>query len=337
MDKDIYIQKLVVHILDNTLGLPVLSEALPPLSAETNTFVGKRIERLFADGKLKSSHFMEGDQTVKELCLELRHDDEAFLHVTQELAKKLYEIMLKYLEIPSADLICALTLIGEERYLVLLKMNYKTSFIHYLDNLEGQQINTIIQQRTTLPAASQKIEEAVAISLEDLSIRLIETKVDLEDEKGFYLSPFFLNCTVDVSGQEKLKVLEKTANKVIDHYFGEEELEKRFEFKNAINNHLEDAQEIKVEEIAQAVFGQIPQIKETYLEEVAHKGIEEDVIAINHQQNEEYYKQQRLVTDTGIEIKVPVSEYDNKDKIEFITNPDGTISILIKNIKTIRK
>ena len=58
---------------------------------------------------------------------------------------------------------------------------------------------------------------------------------------------------------------------------------------------------------------------------------------INHQQNEEYYKQQRLVTDTGIEIKVPVSEYDNKDKIEFITNPDGTISILIKNIKTIRK
>lgn len=334
---EVYIQKLVIHILDNTLGMPVLSEALPPLSAETNSFVAKHIERLFGDGKLKTSHFLSGDQQVKDLCMELRHDGDAFLTVTQQLAKRLYGIMTQHLEIPSADLACALTLIGEERFLVLLKMNYKTSFIHFSDNLEGQQINTIIQQHTTLPAASQKIDEAIAISLEDFSIRLIEVKVDLEDEKGFYLSPLFLNCAVDVSGQEKIKVLEKTANKVIDHYFGEEELEKRFEFKNAINAHLEEGQEIKVDEIAQKVFGQIPQIRDTYMEEVVSKGIEEKVIAVNHQQNEDYYKQQRLVTDTGIEIKVPVSEYDNKDKIEFITNPDGTLSILIKNIKNIRK
>lgn len=337
MNRDIAVQKLVVHILDNTLGMPVLSEALPPLSAETNSFVGKHIERLFDAKDLKNSHFLSGDQTVKELCLQLRHDDGSFLSVTQELAKRLYELMSKYLQIPSADLVCALVLVGDERWLVLLKMNYKTSFIHFLDDQEGQRINTIIEQRTTLPAASQKVEEAIAISLEDLSIRLLETKVDLDDNKDFYLSPLFLNCAVDVSGQAKLKILEKTAGKVIDHYFGEEELEKRFAFKNAVNDHLEEAQEIKVEEIAQAVFGQIPQVKATYLEEVAHKGIEDEVIAINHQQHEAYYKQQRLVTDTGIEIKVAVSDYDNKDKIEFITNPDGTISILIKNVKSIRK
>ena len=337
MNRDIAVQKLAVHILDNTLGMPVLSEALPPFSAETNSFVSKHIERLFDDGNLKSSHFLAGDQAVKELCLQLRHDDEAFLLVSQELAKRLYGLMLKYLEIPSADLVCVLASVGDKRWLVLLKMNYKTSFIHFLDNQEGQQINTIIEQRTTLPAATQKVEEAIAINLEDLSIRLLETKVNLDDTKDFYLSPLFLNCDVDVSGQEKIKVLEKTANKVIDHYFGEEDLEKRFAFKNAINNHLEEAQEIKVEEIAQAVFGQIPQVKATYLEEVAHKGVADEVIAVNHQQHEAYYKQQRLVTDTGIEIKVSVSDYDNKDKIEFLTNPDGTISILIKNIKTIRK
>ena len=33
---------------------------------------------------------------------------------------------------------------------------------------------------------------------------------------------------------------------------------------------------------------------------------------------------QRLLTDTGIELKIPMEEYNNKDRIEFITNSDGT-------------
>ena len=38
------------------------------------------------------------------------------------------------------------------------------------------------------------------------------------------------------------------------------------------------------------------------------------------------------MTDTGIEIKIPMEQYNSTDSIEFITNPDGTISVLIKNI-----
>ena len=47
------------------------------------------------------------------------------------------------------------------------------------------------------------------------------------------------------------------------------------------------------------------------------------------------YMTQRLLTDTGIELKIPMEEYNNKDRIEFITNADGTISLLIKNIGSI--
>lgn len=334
---EIYVKEIVVHILDNSLGMPVLSEELPALNAESNAFVGKHIERLFADGKLKNSRFLGENNEVQNLCQRLADDEGAFLEVTQLLARKLYQIMIRYLEIPSADLICALALIGEDNYLVLLKMNYKSSFIHHLDNQNGRQINSIIEQRTTLPAAGQKIDEAIAVSLKDLKIYLLETRYDLDGEKDFYLSPLFLNCGVDISGQEKLKVMEKTANQIIDKYYGEEELERRFAFKNAVNTHLEETQEIAIEAVAQEVFGEIPQIREHYLNEVAQKGIETKTVSLNHQSGVDYYKQQRLLTDTGIEIKLPVSEYDNKDKIEFITNKDGTISILIKNIKSIKK
>ena len=40
----------------------------------------------------------------------------------------------------------------------------------------------------------------------------------------------------------------------------------------------------------------------------------------------------KIKTDTGIEITIPMEEYRNPDHVEFITNMDGTISVLIKNI-----
>ncbi|MCZ1331056.1 nucleoid-associated protein, partial [Enterococcus faecium] len=34
----------------------------------------------------------------------------------------------------------------------------------------------------------------------------------------------------------------------------------------------------------------------------------------------------------GIELIVPVDVYRNPDLIEFVNNPDGTISVMIKNV-----
>ncbi len=38
------------------------------------------------------------------------------------------------------------------------------------------------------------------------------------------------------------------------------------------------------------------------------------------------------MTDTGIEIKIPMEQYRDPGSVEFITNEDGTVSVYIKNI-----
>lgn len=43
-------------------------------------------------------------------------------------------------------------------------------------------------------------------------------------------------------------------------------------------------------------------------------------------------KNQKIRTDTGIELSFPTAYFENPDKIEFINNPDGTISIEIKHV-----
>ena len=37
--------------------------------------------------------------------------------------------------------------------------------------------------------------------------------------------------------------------------------------------------------------------------------------------------------DNGIELIVPLDVYRNGDLIEFVNNPDGTVSIMLKNIE----
>lgn len=43
-------------------------------------------------------------------------------------------------------------------------------------------------------------------------------------------------------------------------------------------------------------------------------------------------KTQKIKTDTGIEISFPAEYFENQDYFKIINNPDGTLSIEIKNI-----
>jgi hypothetical protein len=45
------------------------------------------------------------------------------------------------------------------------------------------------------------------------------------------------------------------------------------------------------------------------------------------------YEKQFLTTDSGIEINIPMEVYKDKHKVEFITDIDGSIQIVIKNIQ----
>lgn len=43
-------------------------------------------------------------------------------------------------------------------------------------------------------------------------------------------------------------------------------------------------------------------------------------------------EKQSLRSAGGVEIKVPVNVYRDESALEFIRNPDGSMSLLIKNI-----
>lgn len=106
--------------------------------------------------------------------------------------------------------------------------------------------------------------------------------------------------------------------------------------KSVIQKEIEEDGSLQAEKAAETLYAQIPEIKEEFMEKIGKYHIEKEEIRPKDPSTTKKFTKQYLTTDTGIEINIPTELYDDIEHIEFITNSDGTISILIKNIGRIQ-
>ena len=331
MEYSIHINTAVLHILDTSVNFPVLSDREIELSGELADFLEKHISKTFEDTNLKKAQFTGEVNTVRDMCTALKEDSGCFMEVTRAIAAMTFDFMLKNIDIAPGDLICCHFLAGNEPYLGLLKLNYKTGFTHYVSQMEEGAVNTIIRHKTLLPSDGQKVDEAVLISLETGEIRLIEKAYEINGTKEFYMSNYLINCTTDLSDNQKLKIIDKVTQKISKKYY-DEDFDKVAKLKKVVSEGLEEKNEIRVDEIAQEVFETNLAVREEYIQEIQKAGLTEEAITVPEKLAEKKFKTHKIKTDTGIEINFPLSYYDNRDMIEFANNPDGSISIIIKNV-----
>lgn len=330
--ENINIKKVVVHILDNYLQMPVLSEVESQLNDDIVEFVGRHIERIVNDDNMKAAAFIEEDNIIKAICERVSNEDEFFLEATTNMANALFKIMYENVDIPPADVIFVLFSLDNVIHMGILKLNYKHSYIHHIETTDSGMLTSIIKQRTALPSAGQKIDECAIINLEDFSLKIHEKKYSINDEKMYYFSTMFLKCSSDISLNEKVKIFTKATKKFSETYFDEDPVV-HAEIKKAVVESIIENEAIDVEEVAKTVFRESPELKQEYIAYVENAGLHEKNIPIQNEKIvERNFTKQKIKTDTGVEITLPVEYYGNRDKIEFINNVDGTVSILIKNI-----
>ena len=325
---DIILRKIIVHILDTSLEAPVISAGLIPTDKENlNAFLHKHIFKLLTSDEKKNCVFYEEDSEVYQLLKDFK--EENLKEVSEQMAYKLFGIMKQNPSIPSADFVAVTYQYRSEPYLALLKMNYRENYVHYTRQTDGEQLNDIILQRAALP--SGKLSEAVLIDLTDKSMSVIEKKYEINGEKENYLSSMFLNCHVKRSPKTKLKAVDKVIKEVNQEFF-EEDVEKQMEVKSILEREFREEGSIQTEEIGEKLYGEQPDIKEVFEEKLEKYHMNHQEVKPENHQTVKMYEKQHLKTDTGIEIDIPMEQYNNPDCFEFISNEDGTISMLIKNI-----
>lgn len=325
---DFIIRNAVIHILDSVVGLPVLSDSYLELSSDLCDFLRNHIYKIASSDDLKNCQFQENSSV---LPLFQAFNEDNLLLFSKELASFLYTIMNQNINIAAADLFVVTYQYQSDIYLALLKMNYKEFYVHCTNPTEDKNCNDIIKQTAALPSSASRLSEAALIRISDLAIHLIERKYEINGTKTNYFSELFLQCYTKMSSKAKLNIVAKTVEQINKKYY-EDNIDKQLEAKSIIHNDIIEQGTIIPETIGEKLYGDIPEIKEEFTEKLQKYNLVTEEVKPQNKTTTKKFEKQFLTTDSGIEIKIPMEEYDNKENVEFITNPDGTISVLIKNI-----
>ncbi|GAX05159.1 hypothetical protein IWT25_00462 [Secundilactobacillus pentosiphilus] len=315
---------LVVHVLDKESGNVVLSHKG---IAHDNVLSNQYFEKMFS--KFLKTNYDEVPLRESLVLTNYLRQKESFLNMTTEIAMLYFDLVKKINKIPSGDLLFFRVLdekLGES--FGMFKLDYNTGYTHEISYNNDVLVNNIIRNNSILPSPSQNVKEGFIVSGDVVKIK--EKNYQYEGGK-WSLSSNLLKISNSTKSLEKIRMVEKAINETATNYAERDILTKPIAEK-AVYESIKMDSTIDPEYVADSVFDGNEQAKEKFSKTLEEKGISGGVKVPNPQFFEKKYGKQKIKLGNGIEIVVPVDLLKNKDFIEFRTNHDGTMSVLVKNI-----
>ena len=326
---EIIIHQAILHVLDTTLDAPVLSGGGMELTAEKTAYLQNHIEKLLASDEIRQCRPLP-DSAFRN---ELEHNQD-FIDLSCRIAGVLFDYMHAHTTIPGADLAVVDFTRDGEPWLGILKLNYKNGYTHYTEEVGGAPVNSIIQQRACLPTQSGKVEEGALVNLTDYSMRLLEKKYDIDGHKEFYLSTVVFQYTTAQPEKKKLQAIQEAAAQAVkDAYEDEPHADAQVAMLIA-NQAADNDNQVSVEQVRR-------QLEEDYpLAAVPFDDYVEKSDVLDYAQQPVIVTPARIRrmesrsihTANGIEVKIPTELLNSDSELEFLHDPDGSVSLLIKNV-----
>lgn len=326
---EIIIHQAILHVLDTTLDAPVLSGGGMELTAEKTAYLQNHIEKLLASDEIRQCRPLP-DSAFRN---ELEHNQD-FIDLSCRIAGVLFDYMHAHTTIPGADLAVVDFTRDGAPWLGILKLNYKNGYTHYTETVEGAPVNSIIQQRACLPTQSGKVEEGALVNLTDYSMRLLEKKYDIDGHKEFYLSSVVFQYTQAEPEKKKLQAIQEAAAQAVkDAYEDEPHADAQVAMLIA-NQAADNDNQVSVEQVRQQLAEEYPLAAVPFDDYVEKSEVLEEATApvtvtparIRRMES------RSIRTANGIEVKIPTELLNSDSELEFLHDPDGSVSLLIKNV-----
>ena len=326
---EIIIHQAILHVLDTTLDAPVLSGGGMELTAEKTAYLQNHIEKLLASDEIRQCRPLP-DSAFRN---ELEHNQD-FIDLSCRIAGVLFDYMHAHTTIPGADLAVVDFTRDGAPWLGILKLNYKNGYTHYTETVEGAPVNSIIQQRACLPTQSGKVEEGALVNLTDYSMRLLEKKYDIDGHKEFYLSSVVFQYTQAEPEKKKLQAIQEAAAQAVkDAYEDEPHADAQVAMLIA-NQAADNDNQVSVEQVRQQLAEEYPPAAVPFDDYVEKSEVLEEAAApvtvtparIRRMES------RSIRTANGIEVKIPTELLNSDSELEFLHDPDGSVSLLIKNV-----
>ena len=323
-------EKKIVHVLDCEHNTCILSEGCMKKEDDVIAkMLSSKAEKVFHSASRKRGVFRETSY-VKELLVKLKDHSITFETFSQKLAQYVFDKKMEHAQYYVSDFIVALLLKDERRYVLVLDNACTQGITHTVQNEEDSIITEIIPYKALISSTLTAKDRAFLIELSDESLCCVENKVEIEGEKVNFYAEVILQSTTMPSYKESVKSITKLTEEMSDKY-EMDEVDIVPKMKSMLVDNIENSKPIQIDEIAEELFAEKPLAKAEFKEALKKQGVP-TAIEVEYVKPTRSDKVQKIKTDKGIEIIIPVDCMNTKEFVEFKNQPDGTISIQLKNI-----
>lgn len=326
----IIINKAILHIMDFNSGATIYSGAeLDMGNPATYEFLAGHIDKLFKDSGAQMGGFLPESNFCQKMTNYLE-DSITFADFSADICKEVDSTLTEAGEVDIADMVVCDFTIETERYLGMMIYGSCPAYTHQVVSEGEATRNEIIRHYAILPNPLQKVSTFALINVASKEVRFGDKKRSINGETIYVLPQQILQCSGNTSSRETVKIVTTVARKVAENY-GYNSAEAVAKVKTYLADTAEMSTPLETESLARTVFADSQVLQEEMKTSLVAAKLPEQV-AVDKSYALRASKSMKIKTDTGIEIIVPAECLENNDFIEFTNNPDGKISIAIKNI-----
>ena len=329
------INHAILHVLDAESAVNVFSAR--ELALDTRAvkgFVTKHLRRARIAADNRPGTFAEGSAFAEELRRYFFGERE-FVDLSQQIAEFLAQELSRAEKPESTDILIADFTDDEDvRWFAVLLMASRMAFMHEVANVNGTVEAEIARHYAILPNPSQKVTSYALVRASSLAVLYQDKPRTIAGTETMLIPDGLLQCETGISTKEVIDTVTRVVAEVAEEH-GANTAVALAMAKAAMVERVEEDEELPPWDIVDDIFEDEPQVRDEVKQALEREQVPQRVRAERSQVERATVRNHKIRTDTGIEITFPAEMGSNSDYIAFRNEPNGLISIELRNIGSI--
>ncbi len=270
------IHKFIVHVLDKNSEVPILNDYEGKINPEVDKFFQKVIRRVTKDDDLRKGVFRDyNNNIIKNCCEQIIYDENRFLENSKEIAAYLFDVMKINSEIESCDLAVCLYTVKDEKYVAILKLDYKKLYTHSIEFIDDKFNIQMVANEIGIPETGRQKQCAIigASGINDeYHLRLLDKDSEKEETNSKFIGEF-LNAEKIEDDKYKTKTFKNSAETWITNVLSND-IKQAEDVISILNYTLKEKEEIDIHDFVENSIKD-DDLKSSFKEHMEDKGLEE--------------------------------------------------------------
>lgn len=326
------IDSMYIQVMDPSRDILICSDMPVQGDEDIDRVIQAKLKKCFLNKGYRQAIF-KPDAIWRSHLEKWQREECSLQDMTGLLAEDIFQKKKENGCYDASDVWLAEAVFEERRYFVIVDNAYRYGMTHQVSAGEQHTVIDLVRDQGFYQENLIKEDSVVLIEKSDLSIQILEHRIDTSGQKIDLYADKILFCEAKPSYPQSVNIVTKAVAAVAKN-FDLDQNEVLPKMKQLLVDGTENQKDVDVKEMAEMLFPQ-PHVQKEF-----HEMLETDGLPafIPTAQGKAVRKErvQKLKTDKGIEIAIPIDYMNQSDYVEISHQADGTITIRLKNINHIK-